>query len=60
MKVKIDNIIYDSEETAIMVILTENDKYNIRHMLTSCTKYACFPASDTRNEVEKRFWMNNE
>ena len=60
MKVKIDNTIYDSEETAIMLILTENDKFNIRHMPTNSLKYACFPDSDIRNEVEKRFWMNKE
>lgn len=51
MKIKINDTIYDSEETAMMLILTENDKFNIRHMPTDNLKYACFP------DTEKRLWM---
>jgi hypothetical protein len=43
MKVKIGDKIYDAENEPILVILTEQDKENIKNMLPSATKYCVFP-----------------
>jgi len=56
MKVKIGSKIYDSEETPIMVILSDTDKENILNMHTDKQKYACFP-EDSFNMEEAYEWM---
>lgn len=43
MKVKIGNKIYDSCKEPIMIILDEEDKYNISNMLESDTEYCSYP-----------------
>ena len=43
MKVKIGDIIYDSEDQPIMLILGEDDKYNIETMREGESKYVCLP-----------------
>jgi hypothetical protein len=43
MKIKIGNVIYDSEKEPIMVILSESDKVNIKNMSPEATKYCSFP-----------------
>ena len=55
MKVKIGDKIYSSEETPVMVILTEQDKLNIANMNPECTKYCVFDNDFISNEE----WMLN-
>ena len=43
MKVKIKNKIYDGNEEPVMVILSDEDKRNIKEMNKSCNKYCSFP-----------------
>jgi hypothetical protein len=43
MKIKIGDKIYDSENEPIMVILSEQDKKNIKNMLPEATKYCSYP-----------------
>lgn len=43
MKVKIGEKVYDSNEEPILVILSEDDKENIRNMSPKATKYCSFP-----------------
>ena len=57
MKFKIGNKIYDDATIPVMVILTDQDKINIRNMLDECTKYATFPDGFGTTE-EMRKWMN--
>ena len=53
MKVKIGDTVYDSEETAIMLILSDQDKYNISHMSPNDGRYCCFPDEMEIEEVKK-------
>lgn len=54
MKVKIGNIIYDTNDQPIMVILAEEDKKNIANMYDECYKYCGYPASGySVEEIEK-------
>jgi len=46
MKVKIGKTIYDSEETPIMVILSQEDKDNILNMHPEMFKYCSFPEDE--------------
>lgn len=43
MKVKIGEKIYDSNEEPIMLILGEDDKYNIEQMHEECSQYVGYP-----------------
>jgi hypothetical protein len=43
MLVKIKNKIYDSNKEPIMLILSEEDKENIKNMESSCKKYCSYP-----------------
>ena len=57
MKFKIGDKIYDDETIPVMVILTDQDKINIKNMLDECTKYAVFPESfGTQEEMHE--WMD--
>ena len=41
MKVQVNGVLYDAEETPIMLILNDSDKNNIKNMLPNATKYIC-------------------
>ena len=43
MKVKIGHTIFDSEIEPIMLIMSEQDKRNIKNMSLTCTKFCSFP-----------------
>jgi hypothetical protein len=43
MKIKVGNKIFNSENQPIMIILSEEDKYNIRNMDNNATKYCSYP-----------------
>jgi len=60
MKVKVGNKVYDREKEPVMVILTEQDKKNIRDMHPDCTKYCVYPKEEkwTKNDYKKiKDWM---
>jgi hypothetical protein len=57
MKVKVGDKIYSGEDQPVMVILTEQDKYNIENMLPDCTKYAMYPDGEFSAE-EIHEWMD--
>jgi hypothetical protein len=42
MKVKVGNIIYDSNKEPIVIILSNEDKKNISNMSEGNFKYCCF------------------
>lgn len=56
MKVKIKNKIYDGKKERIMVILTAQDKKNIKRMRPEFTKYCEYPR-DKYSENEMEEWM---
>jgi len=56
MKIKIGNVIYDSEQQPIMVILTQKDKENITNMPPDATRYCEFP--DGSDPVKIELWMS--
>ena len=58
MKVKVFDIVYDSEVQPVMVILNDNDKENIKHMLPEATKYCGYPSGSDPEEI--RQWMKTE
>jgi hypothetical protein len=55
MIVKIRDKYYDSEETPIMLVLTDNDKQNITNMLPECDRYCSYPDGMDSNEIPN--WM---
>jgi len=55
MKVKLGNVIYDSNDEAIMIILSAQDKVNINAMLTNATKYCSFDEDMYNTEQIKTF-----
>ena len=58
MKIKIGDKVYDNKEIPVMVILSDQDKLNIKNMLPECTKYAIFP--DTFGDREAMHqWMDD-
>lgn len=57
MKVKIGNMVYDPNETPIMVILTKEDKSNIANMHPDAIKYVAFPDTMSVECVEE--WMHS-
>jgi hypothetical protein len=52
MKVKIGNKIIDSECEPIMIILSDEDKENIKNMDKDCNKYCCYSDDYTVNEIK--------
>jgi hypothetical protein len=52
MKVKIGNKIYDGNDEPIMVILGDDDKYNIENMPADCHKYLSYPENMSVEEAE--------
>jgi hypothetical protein len=63
MKVKVGHKIHDGAKEPVMVILTEQDKENIRNMSERDTKYCEYPEEKcwTNNDYEMiKKWMNME
>ena len=58
MKVKIGHKIYDGEDDAVMIILSDTDKKNIANMLPHCTKYCVYP-SEKISEADISQWMDD-
>lgn len=59
MKTKVGDKSYDGKFVPIMVILSNQDKKNIKNMLPHCTKYAVFP--DSFGDKDRMFkWMGDE
>ncbi|MEJ1412794.1 MAG: hypothetical protein RPU90_04345 [Candidatus Sedimenticola sp. (ex Thyasira tokunagai)] len=56
MKVKIGNNVYDGNEQPVMVILTDQDKENIKNMAPESPKYATFP-DEWGSKDEMLNWM---
>jgi hypothetical protein len=54
MKVKVGNKVYDSNREPIMLVLSEDDKKNIKGMTKDSTKFCAFPAG-TQGTVIKNF-----
>ena len=52
MKIKIGTKIYDSEKEPIMLILTDQDKRNIKNMHPSANRFCSFPNSVDNKEIE--------
>lgn len=55
MIVKIGDLIANSEDQPVMVVLSDQDKENIANMLPECHKYCSFP--ENRKESEIRDFM---
>lgn len=55
MKVKVKDIVYDGFKEPVMIILTKQDKENIKNMLPDATKYCVYPDSWSAEEIKK--WM---
>ena len=55
MKVKVGDTVYDSETGPVMVILSDQDKFNISHMAADATKYCAYPDTCEPTEISK--WM---
>ena len=53
MKVNINGIEYDSEETPILITLSESDKKNISNMHEDKFKYICYPDTLGWNGAKK-------
>lgn len=60
MKVKLGNAIFDSELEPIMLILSEEDKYNISHMAPEATKYCSYPDKEDLTPETIEAWMEEE
>jgi hypothetical protein len=56
VKVKVNDTIYDANEVPIMLILSDQDKFNISHMDPKANRYAAYPRdwSDKRASA----WMD--
>lgn len=60
MKVKISNIVADSDHEPVMVILSEQDKENISNMHPDSSKYCVYPDKEewTKDDHKKiKDWM---
>lgn len=55
MKVKVGDKIYDGEKEPVMVILTKQDKENIKNMHPANFRYCMYPDTWTEKEIKK--WM---
>jgi hypothetical protein len=55
MKVKVRDTIYDGKDEPVMVILTDDDKFNIAHMSPEASKYCEYP--DNTDPEIIRSWM---
>lgn len=57
MKVKVGNKVYTSVDQPIMVILSDQDKFNIAHMAPEATRYAEFDDDLGWTNEQKIEWM---
>ena len=57
MKVKVGDKIYNSEDEPIMLILSDEDKENIRTMHKDCTKFCIAPRKKYTNKFLGK-WMD--
>jgi hypothetical protein len=57
MKVKIKDEIFDSKREPIMIILSKEDKINIKNMAPNATRYCSFPNLKNKKDIEK--WMDD-
>ena len=55
MKFKIGNVIFDSSDQPLMVILSDDDKTNIANMACGDDKYCVFDSSKTSVEEAAKF-----
>lgn len=53
MKVKIQNIVYNAEIEPILVILSEEDKENIKSMEADCFKYCVAPEELSEEDIRE-------
>lgn len=59
LKVKIGSKIHDSSKEPIMLILSDEDKFNISHMEMANNRYCSFPDDMDKNKA-KEFMEGNE
>ena len=59
MLMKIGNKLYNPEDQPIMIILTDQDKENIKNMLPKCKKYCVYPSNEYSKEKILK-WMKEE
>ncbi len=59
MKVKIKDIIYDSELEPIMLIMDKTDKENISNMISTATKYCSYPEDSDVDEIKNFMKIND-
>jgi hypothetical protein len=50
----VNDQVYDSSLTPVMLILSDMDKLNIANMLPECTKFASYPAT-MKDDAVKEF-----
>lgn len=60
LKVKIGNKIISSEDEPIMLILTDQDKFNISHMHPSSYKYCSYPSNMTEEDVVQFMYLSKK
>jgi hypothetical protein len=53
MKVKIGNIVYDSNDQPLVVILGDADKENIKNMAPDAVMYCCYPEGMSIEQVRE-------
>jgi len=53
MKVKVRDKIYDGENEPVMVILTDQDRENIKNMVPGATKYCMYPEKFKLEEIKE-------
>jgi len=58
MKIKIGDTTYNSEKQPIMVILTNQDKENIKNMSSEATRYCGYPSGCDPEKILE--WMKDE
>lgn len=58
MKIKIGDTVYEAGGVPIMIILTDQDKQNIKDMHPDCTRYAIF-SDNFGTKKEMLDWMEN-
>jgi hypothetical protein len=60
MKVKIGNTTYDSSDEPIMLIMNEQDKFNISHMHPDATKYCSYPEEINKETIYEFMGITEE
>ncbi len=55
MKVKVGDKIFDGNKEPVMIIISNEDKRNIKKMNKSCNKYCSFPDGYDLDEIND--WM---